>query len=139
MNPKLKAELIPHPGYAGLRFWTRKPVFRYRMPTFADERDSRLERYRRLARILPVIAVFGTPEEANACVSLLEPEGLEVLVVDAVGAPGTTGCAARARCTHAREVTVPFRVVGRAYRRRSGPGAARRAERLRCGCPHDLF
>jgi len=86
MNPKLTAVLIPYPAYAGLRFWTRKPVFRYRRPTFADERDSRVERYRRLARILPVIAVFATPEEAHACGSILEPEGLEVLVVDALGA-----------------------------------------------------
>jgi hypothetical protein len=83
---ELAAVLIPHPSYAGLRFWTRKPVFRYRRPTFADERDSRVERYRRLARILPVIAVFATPEEANACGPILEPEGLEVLVVDALGA-----------------------------------------------------
>jgi len=83
---EMAAVLIPHPSYAGLRFWTRKPAFRYRRPTFSDERDSRVERYRRLARILPVIAVFGTPEEANACGSSLEPEGLEVVVVDALGA-----------------------------------------------------
>jgi hypothetical protein len=82
---ELAAVLIPHPSYAGLRFWTRKPAFRYRRPTFSDERDSRLERYRRLARILPVIAVFGTPEEADACASILAPAGLEVLVVEEVG------------------------------------------------------
>ena len=83
---ELAAVLIPHPIYAGLRFWTRKPVFRYRRPTFADERDSRVERYRRLARILPVIAVFATPDLVLACGPVLEPEGLQVMAVDEVGA-----------------------------------------------------
>jgi hypothetical protein len=78
--------LIPHPPYAGPSFWTHKTRGQQHLGEPVGHRDSRLDRYRRLARILPVLAVFPTREVAAQYIPILTAAGFDwVLAVD-VGA-----------------------------------------------------
>lgn len=75
--------LIPHPPAAGLGFWQNKPDAA-RRPDDPPRRESRLERYRRLAAILPVIAVFPDRDTAAPYAPILEAGGFTWVLVDEI-------------------------------------------------------
>ena len=82
-DPARTVLLIPHPPYAGLGFWANKPEAARRR----DEpvrRESRIERYRRLAAMLPVIAVFPTSATAAPYTSILTTGGFQWATVDQI-------------------------------------------------------
>jgi hypothetical protein len=84
--PDEAAVLIPHPPYAGPSFWTHNTRSRQHRADPAGRRDSRLARYRRLARILPVIAVFPTREVAAQYSPILTAAGFDWVLAADVGA-----------------------------------------------------
>ena len=71
--------LIPHPPGAGSYFWTRQLKPRRKRSNYSP---SRAERYRRLAPIVPVIAVFPTEDEAREYGRILRGSGIQPLAVD---------------------------------------------------------
>ena len=84
-DPVRTVLLIPHPPHAGLGFWANKPEAARRR----DEpvrRESRLERYRRLAAMLPVIAVFPRPSTAAPYAKILTAGGFQWATVDQIAA-----------------------------------------------------
>jgi hypothetical protein len=83
-HPELTVVLILHPPMAGHAFWTRRP--RYLSRT-SDRwpRESRVERYRRLAQVLPVFAVFDSAEVADNLAYVFESVSLQSVVVTDIG------------------------------------------------------
>ena len=71
--------LVPHPPGAGSYFWTRHLKPRRQRTNY---NPSRAERYRRLAPIVPVIAVFPTEDEAREYGRILRGTGIQPLTVD---------------------------------------------------------
>jgi len=84
-QPARTALLLPHPPQAGRAFWTRKPEPGADRTAQRSRRDSRVDRYARLAAILPVIAVFGDEELGRQYASLLQLAGFSWVVVDQLG------------------------------------------------------
>jgi len=74
-DPTRTVLLIPHPPAAGLGFWANKPEAA-RRPDEPPRRESRLERYGRLAAMLPVMAVFPNPATAAPYTALLTAGGV---------------------------------------------------------------
>ncbi len=74
-QPTLTVLIIPHPPYATRSFWTRKPEPGRQQPAQRGRRDSRVDRYERLATILPVVAVFASEEIARQYEPLLTQAG----------------------------------------------------------------
>jgi hypothetical protein len=83
-HPELTVVLILHPPIAGRAFWTRRPQYPSRV---ADrrQRESRVERYRRLAQVLPVLAVFPSADVANSLAYVFESVPLQQVVVTQIG------------------------------------------------------
>jgi hypothetical protein len=79
-HPELTVVLILHPPMAGRAFWTRRPRYLSRTSD-GWPRDSRVARYRRLAQVLPVLAVFDTAEAADNLAYVFESASLQPVVV----------------------------------------------------------
>jgi len=77
--------LIPQPPAAGLGFWLNKPAPAYRSAD-PPRRESRLTRYRRLAAMVPVIAVFPNAATAAPYTAILAAGGFEWATVGGIGA-----------------------------------------------------
>ena len=75
-DPTRTVLLIPQPPHAGLGFWLNKPAPPHRAAA-PPRRESRLTRYRRLAAMLPVIAVFPTAGSAAPYSAILTAGGFE--------------------------------------------------------------
>jgi len=86
-GPQYSVVLIPHPPGAGPYFWTRHLKPRRRRSTYSP---SRAERYRRLALIVPVIAVFPTAEVVREYGPILRGSGIHPLAVDRLAGVLTT-------------------------------------------------
>jgi hypothetical protein len=84
-HPELTVVLILHPPMAGRAFWTRRPQYPSHAPD-RRQRESRVERYRRLAQMLPVIAVFASADVTNSLAYVFESVGLQQTVVTQIGA-----------------------------------------------------
>ncbi|MDQ2808014.1 MAG: hypothetical protein M3Z04_14055 [Chloroflexota bacterium] len=84
-HPARTVLLIPHPPAAGLGFWANKPQAA-RRPDEAPRRESRLERYGRLAAILPVIAVFPDATTAAPYTTILAAGGFGWATVGEIAA-----------------------------------------------------
>jgi len=78
-GPQYSVVLIPHPPGAGSYFWTRHLKPRRKRSNY---NPSRAERYRRLAPIVPVIAVFPTADEAREYGRILRGTDIQPLAVD---------------------------------------------------------
>jgi hypothetical protein len=78
--------LIPHPPWAGRTFWTRRTGRRDDRGRAGrvDSPQARIELYSRLARVIPVVAVFGRREAASRFCGPLEAAGLRWFLVDEV-------------------------------------------------------
>jgi len=85
-RPELTTVLIPHPPNAARSFWTRKPDPQGDRPEQRGRRDSRLARYERLAKILPIVAVFDTSQPAARYVPVLALAGFRCILATEVGA-----------------------------------------------------
>lgn len=88
-QPELTIVLIPHPPIAGRGFWTRAPGARIKRGMrntryVGTKPTSKIDKYRRLARALPVIAVFGCEEASRQYAGLLEAAGFQLVLVDEV-------------------------------------------------------
>jgi hypothetical protein len=91
-RPELTAVLIPHPTWAGRAFWARRPgVARSNRAQSITVRAmghsgprTRVERYARLAKVVPVIAVFGTEEASGQYAPLLAGSGFHRVAVEDV-------------------------------------------------------
>ena len=75
-DPTRTVLLIPQPPHAGIGFWLNKPA-PARRSADPPRRESRLTRYRRLAAMLPVIAVFPTAATAAPYTTILTAGGFE--------------------------------------------------------------
>ncbi len=84
-RPELTRVLIPHPPNAASSFWTRKPDPRSAHLEQRGRRDSRLARYERLAKILPVIAIFDNRETLQQYAPPLEHAGFQCILTGDVG------------------------------------------------------
>jgi hypothetical protein len=83
-HPDLTVVLTLHPPMAGRAFWTRRPRYLSRTSD-RWQRESRVERYRRLAQVLPVLAVFDSAEVAGNLAYVFEPVGFQPVVVTDIG------------------------------------------------------
>lgn len=84
-DPTRTVLLIPHPPAAGLGFWANKPDLA-RRPDDPPRRESRLERYGRVAAMLPVIAVFPDAATAAPYTAILTVGGFQWATVDEIAA-----------------------------------------------------
>ena len=84
-HPEQTALLIPHPLIAGRGFWTRSPGMRPRSRGRYPKIGSRLNRYSRLAQILPVLAVFTSEEIGRQYADLLASHGIGWTLANEIG------------------------------------------------------
>lgn len=84
-RPKLTAVLIPHPTWAGRAYWVRRPGVRRDIMGRKEGIRARLDKYARLAKVLPVIGVFSTDGTARQYAALLASGGLHSVTVGQVG------------------------------------------------------
>jgi hypothetical protein len=83
-HPELTVVLILHPPMVGRAFWTRRPQYPSHAPD-RRRRESRIERYRRLAQVLPVLAVFDSAEVSDNLAYVFESVGIQPVVVTEIG------------------------------------------------------
>jgi hypothetical protein len=86
-QPQRTLVLIPHPPAATRSFWTRHRAASARPALAGSPRDSRLARFARLARVLPIIGVFDTEELAAQYAPLLEGGGFRCVLSTELAAP----------------------------------------------------
>lgn len=84
-NPEHTVLLIPHPPWAGPGFWNRRPGVRPRIAGTSEKHTSRISRYSRLAKLVPVIAVFNSERAGRHYADLLATGGFHWATVDQVG------------------------------------------------------
>lgn len=84
-QPERTVLLIPHPTMAGRAFWTRSPGVRAESGGRRSKTGSRLNRYARLAQVLPVLAVFGSEETGRQYAGLLKASGFDWTLVQDIG------------------------------------------------------
>lgn len=83
-QPERTVLLIPHPPMVGRAFWTRSPGARAESGGRYSRTGSRLNRYSRLAQVLPVLAVFSSEETGRQYADLLAAGGFDWVKVDQV-------------------------------------------------------
>ncbi len=84
-EPEWTAVLIPHPSWAGRAFWVRRPGHRQKDTGRQASSRARLEKYARLAKVLPVIAVFSTEEAGHPYAELFARAGFHWTTVEQLG------------------------------------------------------